>query len=357
MIKVSIIIPVYNAEKYLEKCLDSVINQTLKEIEIICIDDCSTDNSYSILERYRDKYNGIIICKNIKNSGSSFSRNLGLSKAKGEYIGFIDSDDYIDERYFEELYNTAKKYDSDITCTENIFLSRDNNIYPMFNNIEPKEGVYKKDTSILIEYIQNVEIDVECRIVNSIWSKIWKKEFLLQNNIVFGVNSIGEDYYFVVIALAHSPKMSYINKENARYYYVQYDKNVPNADFYFYNDLFIQELIINYYRNNAKQYIKNILNHSIRSTYNQLTNVLQNTNSEDDKEKYLKEISNYFNKLNLNNNELKGVSPTLKSFYLNIRYEPSINVVNKYVSFSNILRKWLPRFLLKPLRIRNIILN
>ena len=101
MIKVSVIIPVYNVEPYLKEALDSVINQTLREIEIICIDDCSTDNSYNILEEYAKKDNRIIIIKNEENLGVGISRNKGIRLSKGEYIGFVDGDDYIVNNYFE----------------------------------------------------------------------------------------------------------------------------------------------------------------------------------------------------------------------------------------------------------------
>lgn len=136
MVKVSVIIPVYNAEKYLEKCLDSVINQTLKEIEIICIDDCSTDNSYSILKEYIKKDNRIVVFKNKTNHGAGYTRNVGLNFSKGEYIGFVDSDDYIDEKYYEELYNTAKKYDPDMVSTPNMGITKNKDLYDYEQNFD-----------------------------------------------------------------------------------------------------------------------------------------------------------------------------------------------------------------------------
>lgn len=120
MIKISVIVPVYNVENYLRECLESIINQTLKEIEILCIDDCSTDNSYSILEEYAKKDNRIILIKNLENKGGGYNRNIGIKEARGEYISFIDSDDYVLKDYLENLYNTAKKYNSDIVNTLNI---------------------------------------------------------------------------------------------------------------------------------------------------------------------------------------------------------------------------------------------
>ena len=110
MIKVSIIIPIYNTAKYLPRCLDSAINQTLQEIEIICINDGSTDNSLEILREYKKKDSRIVII-NLQNGGVARARNTGIKKATGEFIGFIDSDDYVDTKYFENLYNQSEGYD------------------------------------------------------------------------------------------------------------------------------------------------------------------------------------------------------------------------------------------------------
>ena len=108
MIKVSIVVPVYNTSKYLEKCLDSLVNQSLNDIEIIIINDCSTDNSLEIIDEYRKKYNNIILINNKVNKGIGYNRNLGIKEAKGKYITFVDGDDYIDLDYVEKLYNYAE---------------------------------------------------------------------------------------------------------------------------------------------------------------------------------------------------------------------------------------------------------
>jgi len=117
MAKVSVIIPVYNVQKYLAKCLDSVINQTLKDIEIICVNDGSTDNSLEILKAYAEKDSRIKIISQ-ENRGLSAARNAGTAAASGEYIGFVDSDDWISLDYYEKLYNMAQKTDSDIAVGE-----------------------------------------------------------------------------------------------------------------------------------------------------------------------------------------------------------------------------------------------
>ena len=120
MPKVSVIIPVYNVEKYLSECLDSVVNQTLKDIEIICVNDGSPDGSAAILEEYAQKDNRIKVITQ-ENRGLSEARNSGLKIASGEYIAFLDSDDYIDLKFFEQLYKRGIESNSDVVVCENIY--------------------------------------------------------------------------------------------------------------------------------------------------------------------------------------------------------------------------------------------
>lgn len=114
--KISIIIPVYNVERYLRECLDSCINQTLEDIEIISVDDCSPDNSIKILEEYKQKDPRIKIFRHEKNKNLGASRNTGLTNATGEYIWFVDSDDYIDTKACQILYDAIKEFNVDMLC-------------------------------------------------------------------------------------------------------------------------------------------------------------------------------------------------------------------------------------------------
>nr|WP_302853132.1 glycosyltransferase [Methanosphaera stadtmanae] len=132
--KVSIVIPVYNVEKYIERCLKSILNQTLDSIEVIVIDDGSTDNSGKICDEFSTKY------KNVKtfhkrNGGVSSARNLGISIAKGEYIGFVDPDDFIHVNMYKELYENAKKVNSDIAICSFKEI-KGNKIYKEDNTVE-----------------------------------------------------------------------------------------------------------------------------------------------------------------------------------------------------------------------------
>ncbi|SUW08918.1 glycosyltransferase/CDP-glycerol:poly(glycerophosphate) glycerophosphotransferase [Brachyspira pilosicoli] len=210
-INVSIIIPTYNVENYIEACLDSIINQTIKEIEIICIDDCSTDNTYNILEEYSKKDDRIIILKNKKNSGAGFSRNRGLDISKGEYIGFIDSDDYVSNNYFENLYNTAKKFNSDIVNNINMYDDFNSIISPNYYNINNISNTY-------IEYesnanIYNIDVVSKDNITYTVWNKIFNKNFLIKNKLSFMESATGssEDVDFIIRVMLNNPKISFNN--------------------------------------------------------------------------------------------------------------------------------------------------
>ena len=109
MPKITVIIPVYNTEKFLKDCLDSLVEETEKDIEIIAIDDASTDHSLEILEEYAKIYPNIRVIRNEKNIGVSETRNKGIELAEGEYITFVDSDDYINPNMYKELYEVAQK--------------------------------------------------------------------------------------------------------------------------------------------------------------------------------------------------------------------------------------------------------
>ena len=122
-IKVSVIVPVYNVEAYLDKCLNSLVNQTLKEIEIIVVNDGSKDNSEKIIEKYKEKYPEKIKYYKKENGGLSSARNYGLKYAIGEYVAFVDSDDYVDLKMYEKMINLANLENSDIVvaATEAIY--------------------------------------------------------------------------------------------------------------------------------------------------------------------------------------------------------------------------------------------
>lgn len=174
-IKVSIIMPVYNVDKYIKKSLDSVINQTLREIEIICVNDGSTDNSPQILEEYAERDNRIKII-NKKNGGISSARNKGIEQAKGEYIGFVDSDDWAELDMFEKLYKNAKTYDSDmVMCAAHRFddINKQLNYDLPYFTMANFDKTY--DNSV---FNHNKTNDLLFVISVTPWNKIYKSTFI-----------------------------------------------------------------------------------------------------------------------------------------------------------------------------------
>ncbi|OEJ15875.1 beta-1, 3-galactosyltransferase [Brachyspira hampsonii] len=225
MIKVSVILPIYNIEKYLPKCLESIVNQTLKDIEIICINDCSPDNSENIIKEYIKKDNRIKLINNEKNIGVGLSRNIGVDLSNGEYISFIDSDDFINNNYLESLYSTAKKYDADIVFTNNMYTVNDNSGYikPYYHNrmhIWKKKfkNTWKEGKSSFDVSTTEKENTPEYPLVSSV-NKIFKKYFITNNNLKFQNYIVAEDSEFFYKYLVYNPNMYYNN--NAEYYYVQ----------------------------------------------------------------------------------------------------------------------------------------
>lgn len=177
MPKISVIVPVFNVEKYLGECLESVLAQSLADIEIICLNDGSTDNSLKILEEYSAKDERIKIV-NKENSGYGHTMNLGLATAKGDYVGIVESDDFVKNTMFEDLLELAEKFDADVVKSEYYD-------YTMVNG-KPrarKNGMLQKFKKFQPFNIKNAPELL--RKPPSIWSAIYKREFLNKNNIRF----------------------------------------------------------------------------------------------------------------------------------------------------------------------------
>ena len=206
MAKVSIIVPVYNVEKYLKKCLDSLINQTLKDIEIICINDGSTDKSLEILEAYKNRDSRIILL-NQENSGQSVARNRGIEIAKGEYLGFVDPDDWIDLDFFEKLYYSATSNDADIAVGGIIRVT----------GIKKKKFLnFEKET-----LTDNANLKFElCDVPEKsyVTNKIYKTQKLKEINLKFEEGRIFEDCIFTPQALFYLGKI--VTVPNIYYYYL-----------------------------------------------------------------------------------------------------------------------------------------
>ncbi len=208
-IKVSVIIPIYNTEKFLRKCIESIVNQTLQEIEMILINDGSTDNSHNICLEYAEKYPEKIRYINNKNIGCSATRNLGIELAQGEYIAFVDSDDYIEKEMYEEMYKVARNKSLDVIILGIIYEDS-------FNKIQ---GIsIPQNIKFYYDYFK-----VTNKLANPV-NKLFKKDVILKNKINFPLNThSGEDIVFYFKFLSQTKKISSLPK--AYYHYVNHGLN------------------------------------------------------------------------------------------------------------------------------------
>ena len=204
---VSIIVPIYNVEPYLNKCIDSIINQTLTNIEIILVNDGSTDNCGKIIDEYAKKDNRIIAIHK-ENGGQASARNMGLDVARGTYIGFVDSDDWIELDMYENLYNSIETYDADISvCGRQLYLENGN----LINKINIEDEFINLYKSNLKDYVSE-KLFYKHTVV--VWNKLYKRKVIEENNIRFeDVSYVGsEDALFNYSVLCHAEKIKSIDK-------------------------------------------------------------------------------------------------------------------------------------------------
>lgn len=211
-IRVSVIVPVYNSEEYLESCLESLLNQSLQEIEIICVDDGSTDHSRQILEEYAAGDERIRVMHQ-RNRYAGVARNRGLSAASGEYVIFLDSDDFFKKDLLEKTYHKAKSTDADIV----IFGARK---YNTATKVSEKTRLYFKPELLPKKRIFSRR-DVPDRIMTitspAPWTYLYRREFLLRQNLQFQPLQNSNDAYFTLLALCVAERISYV-KEDLVYY-------------------------------------------------------------------------------------------------------------------------------------------
>ncbi len=213
-VKISVIIPVYNVEKYLGECLDSVVNQSFKDIEIICVDDGSTDKSLEILQEYKRKDDRFVILQQ-RHAGAGAARNHGLKLAEGKYIQFLDSDDYFEPTLLEELYTRAEKFNSDLTVCSSRKVDDERNItetgspnFPINIDKVPMEQVFSR---------QDFKDEIFCLLIPVVWNKLIKKSFLEENHLEFPQLTIYEDIAFMHSVVACANRIVTFNKELINY--------------------------------------------------------------------------------------------------------------------------------------------
>lgn len=206
-IKVSVIIPVYNVEKYLEQCLQSVADQTLEDIEVICVDDGSTDHSFEIVKKFAETDSRFIAVQQA-NGGAGAARNNGLRRARGKYLSFLDSDDFFDEKMLEEAYNCAEKHSADFVVFQSDQFYEDKNEYKNVNwtlryaEVPPYQPFSRR---AMTDNIFKV-------FVGWAWDKLYNRQFVLDHNLWFQEQRTSNDMLFVFSAVAIAKRIAYVEK-------------------------------------------------------------------------------------------------------------------------------------------------
>ena len=282
MSKVSIIVPVYNVEKYLDKCLNSLVNQTLKDIEIIVVNDGSPDNSSKIIEKYKTKYSNIKVL-NQDNQGLSDARNNALHLVKSDYIMYVDSDDYINEDMVEKMYSVSINEDSDVViCGNNVV---DEN-YSILSSSFPNNRTYKNS-------IEKIIFGNMC-----VWNKLYKKDLIVKNKFKFRSRVWYEDIDFSFKVCTSAKKISFLD-ENL-YNYLLRENSIMSSKNLERNLEILStfEEIINYAKKKQifKEYYNEIeflnIDHIYIST---ITRILLSNSTQKKQKEIISKIINYIN--------------------------------------------------------------
>ncbi|MEH6947949.1 glycosyltransferase [Bacillus sp. JJ634] len=249
--KISIIVPIYNVEKYLSRCLDSLLSQTIHDIEIIAVNDESTDSSLKILREYK-KLDPRIKSIDKPNGGVSSARNVGISHATGQYIGFVDPDDWVENNMYQSMYQQAIDYDADIVMCSYIREFENHSKEKIFNlpgkvfyqDEELKTTIMRRLVGPLKEEVSNPEL---LDAWGTVWSKLYRREIIMNNHIRFtDLNEIGtnEDSLFNIEAFYYATSFVFINLPYYHYWRgnetsvtSSYKPNLLNQWFVLYNKI------------------------------------------------------------------------------------------------------------------------
>jgi len=218
---ISVIIPMYNAEKYVEKCIESLIKQTYQNLEIIIVNDGSTDGSKEVCEKYTQKDSRITLI-NTENRGAGSARNTGIDIAKGKYISFIDSDDYVCNDYYERFYNMIQKTDADIAIGRYQRVS-EHETMQFINSGKIKERTNMEE--LLVLYGEDEDKYINAVLVTN---KLFKRE-LFEDNVRFPIGRLIDDEFIIYKLIYKSKKI--VCTDDVMYAYVQSDSSVMRKNF------------------------------------------------------------------------------------------------------------------------------
>lgn len=336
MCKVSVLVPVYNTEKYLSKCLDSILCQTLEDIEIIITNDGSTDNSQNIIKAYAQKDSRIKYSYQ-KNSGLGATRNIGIEMARGEYIAFLDSDDWVEANCYEVMYQSAKKNDSDLVISD-YFIDSLNHT-----------ALYKHELRTKQQYIGDI-----MTITHAFsWNKLYKRDLILNNGLKFPLRNDFEnveDQYFSIrsvffanhIAYTQQPLIHYNVRESS--IVNKYQKTLMHdcIELYKRNLLFFEEF------NVKKEYVSYLNSGFI----NQISQIISNEFKQSNSNKMMHKIKNIKKLL-----ELKEINSLLQI----INQKESKQIKKELISKENLFYANLMKYrlitllaLIKLIRVKSI---
>lgn len=214
---ISVIIPIYNAEKYIKNCIESVCKQTYRNLEILCINDGSSDNSLSVLKELNDSRINIITKQN---SGVSDTRNYGINISNGKYVTFLDADDFLDENYIEVMYNALKETNSELAVS---------GYKEICNGKTIKKSIFenKIENNFDITYPSHLNYYLATFEFNPCWKQLIKKDLLIDNKVLFDKEvKYGEDFLFSIQCYKYSKKTTYV--KNYGYNYFKNNDSVMN---------------------------------------------------------------------------------------------------------------------------------
>lgn len=343
--KVSIIVPVYNAEKYLKKCLNSILGQTYQNLEILCVNDGSIDNSLSILQEFSKRDQRIIIV-NISNSGVSHARNIAIKKSTGNYVMFIDADDYIEPTMVEDMLKEANKKESDVVRCIN-FLEYESGKIKNIEDFKLKNKCLTKkeiDNEFLSSIIYSKLLTYSCLL-------LIKKETLLKTNLFDEKLKVFEDRVFYLELFLNLNKVYFLNKP--LYHYVIHQNsclNSINLVFeHLYNTLDGWQSIYNILEKyNKKILLKDLNTEYLKIIINYLYDIYKNFPNEFKKNysnlidnKVLKEILKNYNEKKLNYFTNKSIISIKRQNYYSLKriyfMKKVINIFRKILSINQII--------------------
>lgn len=286
---VSIVIPVYNAEKYLNDCVDSILRQTFDDLDIILIDDGSSDKSPKICDAYAEKDKRIQVIHK-KNAGVSEARNTGIKEAKGNYICFVDSDDFLEADAIETMVKMKEKNNVDMVVCSNKEICNNN---VTNNNFSPDEiGVFCID-----EFVVNALKNNNHYLLNNPWNKIFDLDTIKKNNLTFNSQfNLGEDFMFNLDYLMKVKKVLVIEEPLYNYRILESGlaRKKRNINYYWDNNKVLIDYLINFLKKKEiYEENKKYVNHYIINNLKYLFTVISNLDdySEEDKELEIKRMS------------------------------------------------------------------